>query len=123
MAQQSAQRSYGVIPGPPAASIDEASRLTTSYSLPVGVGSAKTVQLDIVAEFTAQSDEVIIQVQRNGTTENLTYGYGDFDDSFGFTAGTYRTSAHVRGHHITGLRIGLSSTATVEKVTCGPAYA
>ena len=105
-----------------AGNFDHAAELSTTYSLPVGVGSAKTVQLDVVAVFANQSDEVIIQIQRNGTTENLTLGWDEFKGSAypAFAAGSYRTSAHVRGHHISGLRIGLSSTATGIYASAGP---
>ena len=107
-----------------AGNFDDAAELSTTYSLPVGVGSAKTVQIDVVAEFAAVSDEVIIQIQKeSGAVENLTLGYDDFKGpaaGLAFVAGTYRTSAHVRGHHISGLRIGLSSTATNVYASAGP---
>ena len=115
------RQSYGMFPTN-AANLDDAAELSTTYSLPLGVGSAKTVQIDVVADFAADSDEVIIQIQRNGTTENLTLGYDQFKGPSysAFAAGTYRTSAHVRGHHISGLRIGLSSTATSIYASAGP---
>ena len=107
-----------------AGNFDDAAELSTTYSLPVGVGSAKTVQIDVVAEFAADTDEVIIQIQReSGAVENLTLGWSEFKPRHGlsaFAAGTYRTSAHVRGHHIKGLRIGLSSTATSIYASAGP---
>ena len=52
--------------------LDDAAKLTTSYSLPVGVASARTVQLGVIATFAADSDTVIIQVERKGTTVNQT---------------------------------------------------
>ena len=33
-----------------AGNFDDAAELSTTYSLPVGVGSAKTVQIDVAAE-------------------------------------------------------------------------
>ena len=117
----SRRQSYGMFPTN-AANLDDAAALSTSYSLPVGTGSAKTIQIDVVADFAAESDEVIIQIQRNGTTENLTLGYDQFKGPSysAFAAGSYRTSAHIRGFHCTGLRIGLSSTATNIYASAGP---
>ena len=94
---------------------DDAGLLTTSYQPIVGLGSAGTVQLNIVATLAADTDEVIVQVQKNGSTKNLTYGSDDFKGPAAgpaFVAGTYRTADYVRGHGITAVRVGLSSTAT-----------
>ena len=113
------KRSQGVFPTT-ASHDDDAGILTTSYGLPVGVGSAKTFQFNIVADFAADTDEVIVQVQKNGQTKNLTFTWADakLDKPGTFTAGTYRIAAYHRGHGITGLRIGLSSTATNVRVDC-----
>lgn len=116
------RQSQGMFPTN-AGNFDDAAQLSTTYSQPVGVGSAKTVQIDVVATFAADTDEVIIQVQRNGTTENLTLGWDEFKvpgAGFAFAAGRYRTSAHIRGFGITGLRVGLSSTATNVYASAGP---
>lgn len=98
--------------------------LTTTYSEIVGVKSAKTVQLDVVADLAADTDTVIIQIRReSGAVENLTLGWDEFKGpaaGIAFAAGTYRASAHFRGFHCTGLRVGLSSTATNIVATAGP---
>ena len=70
--------SSGVFPAAAAINPDDAAKLTTSYSLPVGLASAKTVQLDVKATFAADSDTVTIQVQRGGSTVNETLSYDDF---------------------------------------------
>lgn len=115
------RRSAGIFPAAAVINPDDAAKLTSSYSLPVGVGSAKTVQLDVKATFAADTDTVIIQIQRNGTTQNLTLGYEDFTtDNAAFVAGEHRTAAHIRGFGITGLRVGLSSTATSIYASAGP---
>ena len=105
------RRSYGLYPVT-ASTDDDAAVLTTSYQPIVGLGSAKTAQLNIVATLAAESDEVIIQVQKNGLTKNLTYGWNNFRGAEPFVAGTYRLAAYTRGHGITAARVGLSSTAT-----------
>ncbi len=107
------RRSYGLYPVT-ASTDDDAAVLTTSFQPIVGLQSAKTAQLNIVATLAAESDEVIIQVQKNGQTKNLTYGWNDFrGPALGsFVAGTYRLAAYTRGHGITAARVGLSSTAT-----------
>ena len=104
-----------------AGNFDDAAQLSTTYSLPVGVGSAKTVQIDVVADLAADTDTVIIQIQRNGNTVNQTLGYSDFTtDNAPFVAGEHRTALHLRGFGITGLRVGLSSTAKDVYASCGP---
>ena len=114
------RQSQGIFPTN-AGNFDDAAKLTTSYSLPVGVGSAKTVQIDVAATFAADTDEVLIQIQSASGTRNLTLGYDDFvTDNAPFVAGEHRTSAHVRGFGITGLRVGLSSTATSIYASAGP---
>jgi len=114
-------QSAGIFPKAAAINPDDAAKLTTSYSLPVGVGSARTVQLDVIATFAADTDTVILQIQRNGVTQNLTLGYDDFTtDNAPFVAGEHRTAAHIRGFGITGLRVGLSSTATDIFASAGP---
>lgn len=112
MASPSAQ-SRGMFPNV-ASTDDDAGKLTTSFAPIVGLGSARTAQLNVVATFAAESDTVIIQVERNGNTVNLSYDYSDFDGPFSFLPGTYRLAAYTRGFGITAARIGLSSTATVE---------
>ena len=113
--------SSGVFPVAAAINPDDAAKLTTSYSLPVGLASAKTVQLDVKATFAADSDTVIIQVQRGGSTVNETLSYDDFvTDNAAFVAGDHRTSLHLRCFNISGLRIGLSSTASNIHASCGP---
>ena len=107
------RRSYGLFPNT-ASTDDDAGLLTTSFQPIVGLQSAKTAQINIVATFAAESDEVIIQVQKNGQTKNLTYGWNDFKgkDLGSFVAGPYRLAAYVRGYGIDAARVGLSSTAT-----------
>ena len=80
----------------------------------VGLQSAKTAQLNIVATFAADTDEVIVQVQKAGQTKNLTYGWSDFQgpNNPGFTPGEYRLAAYTLGFEITAARVGLLSTAT-----------
>ena len=113
--------SSGVFPAAAAINPDDAAKLTTSYSLPVGLASAKSVQLDVNATFAADSDTVIIQVQRGGSTVNETLSYDDFvTDNAAFVAGEHRTSLHLRCFSITGLCIGLSSTASNIHASCGP---
>nr|WP_115093681.1 hypothetical protein [Synechococcus sp. UW106] len=109
----SSRRSYGLFPNT-ASTDDDAGLLTTSFQPIVGLQSAKTAQLNIVATLSSETDEVIIQVQKNGQTKNLTYGWSDFQvpDSPAFLAGPYRLAAYVRGYGITAARVGLSSTAT-----------
>ena len=115
------RRSSGMFPAAAVQNPDDAAKLTTWYSLPVGVASARTVQLDVIATFAADSDTVIIQVERNGTTVNQTLTYDDFvTDNAAFVAGEHRTSLHLRGFGITGLRIGLSSTASSIFASAGP---
>lgn len=114
-------RSSGIFPASAVINPDDAAKLTTSYSLPVGVGSAKTVQLDVIATFAADTDTVIIQIERNGVTVNETLSYDDFvTDNAAFVAGEHRTSLHLRGFGITGLRVGLSSTASSIFASAGP---
>ncbi|EAU74280.1 hypothetical protein [Synechococcus sp. RS9916] len=88
--------------------------MTTSFQPIVGLQSAKTAQINAVATFAADTDEVIIQVQKNGVTKNLTFGWNDFKDlnQTSFLSGEYRLVAYVRGYGITAARVGLSSTAT-----------
>ncbi|MDC0260997.1 hypothetical protein OAK65_02655 [Synechococcus sp. AH-551-N17] len=109
-----AQRSHLLFKG--ASNDDDAAKLTTSYSYPPGLSTASTAQLDVVATLSSADDEVIIQSQRNGVTKNTTYGWSDFEETRyqSFTPGTYRLVAYFRGNGITGIRIGLSSTATVD---------
>lgn len=108
-----ASRSQGIFPNT-ASTDDDAGLLTTSYQPIVGLQSAKTAQINIVATLAAESDEVIIQVQKNGQTKNLTYGWNDFKGKTlsSFVPGPYRIAAYVRGYGITAARVGLSSTAT-----------
>ena len=109
-----AKRSQGLFPNT-ASTDDDAGLLTTSFQPIVGLGSAGTVQLNIVATLAADTDEVIVQVQKNGQTKNLTYGWEDFKgptDGPEFVPGTYRLAAYTRGFGITAARLGLSSTAT-----------
>ena len=108
-----AKRSQGLFPNT-ASTDDDAGLLTTSYQPIVGLGSAGTVQLNIVATLAADTDEVIVQVQKNGSTKNLTYGWNDLKPKHlvSFAPGTYRIADYVRGHGITAARVGLSSTAT-----------
>ena len=113
MANSPSKRSSRIFPAAPAASLDDAAKLTTSYQPIVGLGSAKTSQLNVVATFAAETDTVIIQIEKNGVTQNLTYSYSDFYAPYNFVAGDYRLVADVRGYGITAARIGLSSTATV----------
>ena len=92
---------------------DDAGLLTTTYSLPLGVSSARTCQLNLLATFTDETDEIIIQVQKGGLTKNLTYTFQDSETGTQqFTSGEYRIVAYLRGFGVTGLRVGLSSTAT-----------
>ena len=115
------RRSTGIFPAAAVINPDDAAKLTTSYSLPVGVGSAKTVQLDVIATFAADTDTVIIQIERNGVTVNETLTYDDFlTDNAAFVAGEHRTSLNLRGSGINGLRLGLSSTASNVYASCGP---
>ena len=106
-------RSSGMFPNT-ASTDDDAGLLTTSYKSIVGLQSASTAQINIVATFAADTDEVIIQVEKNGATKNLTYGWEDFRprNTYTFVAGEYRLAATVRGFGITAARVGLSSTAT-----------
>ena len=73
-----ARSSSAIFPAGAAQNPDDAAKLTTSFTLPGGVASARTVQLDVKATFAADSDTVIIQIQRNGNTVNETLGYDDF---------------------------------------------
>lgn len=109
-----ASRSTSIFPNNAGAD-DAAAALTTSFQPIVGLGSAKTAQLNVVANFAADTDTVIIQVQKGGVTKNLTYGFSDFnvDNPYNFVAGDYRLVAYTRGSGITAARVGLSSTATV----------
>ena len=92
---------------------DDAAKLTTSYSLPGGVAYATTVQVDVKDNLATETNVVIIQVQRKGVTRNETLTYEVFiTDNAPFVAGDHRTSLHMRCFSITGLRIGLSLTAT-----------
>ena len=111
-----ASRSYGENLYKGASNDDDAAKLTTSYTYPPGLSTASTAQLDVVATFASAEDEVIIQSQRNSATKNTTYGYREFEVPTGasFIPGTYRLVAHFRGNGITGIRLGLSSTATVD---------
>ena len=114
-------RSSAIFAAAAAINPDDAAKLTSSFTLPVGVGSANTVQLDVKATFAAQSDTVIIQIERNGVTVNETLGYDDFTtDNAAFVAGEHRTSIYLRGFGISGLRVGLSSTASNIYASCGP---
>ena len=109
----SKRRSQGTFPNT-ASTDDDAGLLTTSFQPIVGLKSAKTAQLNIVATLAADTDEVV-QVQKNGQTKNLTYGGDDFKGpaaGLAFVPGTYRLAAYTRGHGITDARVGLSSTAT-----------
>ena len=109
----SKRRSQGIFPNT-ASTDDDAGLLTTSFQPIVGLKSAKTAQLNIVATLAADTDEVV-QVQKNGQTKNLTYGGDDFKGpaaGLAFVPGTYRLAAYTRGHGITDARVGLSSTAT-----------
>ena len=81
-------RSSGIFPAAAAINPDDAAKLTTTYSLPVGVASARTVQVDVKATFAADTDTVILQVERNGVTVNETLTYDDFSfDNAAFVAG------------------------------------
>ena len=113
MATSPSRRSGGIFPNT-ASTDDDAGILTTSYQPIVGLGSARTAQINILATLSSESDEVIIQVQKGGSTKNLTYGWSDFRGpcQFSFVPGTYRLAAYTRGFGITAARIGLSSTAT-----------
>ena len=114
-------RSSAIFPAGAAQNPDDAAKLTSSFTLPVGVASAKTVQVDVKATFADPSDTVIIQIERNGVTVNETLAYDDFfTDNAPFVAGEHRTSLHLRGFNISGLRIGLSSTASNIYASCGP---
>ena len=93
---------------------DHAGQLTTTYKTILGLQYAQNAQLNIVATFASESDEVIIQLQKGGGTKNLTYTFSDTRSSGSFTPGTYRIVAYVRGFGITASRIGLSSTAVIE---------
>lgn len=106
-------QSQGIFPSR-ASTDDDAGLLTTSFQPIVGLQSAKTAQINAVATFAADTDEVIIQVQKNGVTKNLTFGWNDFKDlnQTSFLSGEYRLVAYVRGYGITAARVGLSSTAT-----------
>ncbi len=108
-----AKRSQGIFPNT-ASTDDDAGLLTTSFQPIVGLGSATTAQLNIVATLSADTDQVIVQVQKGGFTKNLTYGWDDFkgDKPGTFVPGTYRLAAYTRGHGITAARVGLSSTAS-----------
>ena len=108
-----AKRSQGLFPNT-ASTDDDAGLLTTSFQPIVGLGSAGTVQLNIVATLASDTDEVIVQVQKNGQTKNLTFGWADFKGEIpgGFVPGTYRLAAYTRGHGIAAARLGLSSTAS-----------
>lgn len=109
----SQRQSQGLFPNT-ASTDDDAGLLSTSFQSIVGIGTAGTVQLNIVATLSSESDEVIIQVQKNGSTKNLTYGWDDFKGptQSSFVAGTYRLADYTRGFGITAARVGLSSTAT-----------
>ena len=108
-----ASRSQGLYPNN-VGTDDDAAILTTSFQSIVGLCSAGTAQLNIVATLAAESDEVIVQLQKGGSTKNLTYGWNDFKGPTqgSFVPGTYRTADYVRGHGITAACLGLSSTAT-----------
>lgn len=122
MAKSPSQRSSGLFPVT-GNDFDEAAALQIglAYSLPVGCASAKTIQLNVAADFAAQSDEVIIQYQRNGTTANLVLGYEEFSRG-SFVPGFYRTAVQIRGFGLEGLRIGLSSTATAIEASVSAVY-
>ena len=109
----SKRRSQGMFPST-ASTDDDAGLLTTSFQPIVGLASAGTVQLNIMAMLAASTDEVIVQVQKNGSTKNLTYGWNELRPKHlvSFAPGTYRTADYVRGHGVTAARVGLSSTAT-----------
>ena len=106
-------RSDGLFPNT-ASTDDDAGLLTTSFRSIVGLQSASTAQINVVANFRTDTDEVIIQVQKGGVTKNLTYGWNEFrgPSQFNFAPGEYRLAAYVRGFGITAARVGLSSTAT-----------
>ncbi|AII49775.1 hypothetical protein KR52_11575 [Synechococcus sp. KORDI-52] len=106
-------RSSGIFPNT-TSSDDDAGLLTTSFQSIVGLESAKTAQINIVATLAADTDEVIIQVQKGGVTKNLSFGWEDFKGptQSAFVAGTYRLAGHTRGFGIRAARLGLSSTAT-----------
>ncbi|MDA9149475.1 hypothetical protein N9N71_02970 [Synechococcus sp. AH-229-G18] len=100
---------------------DDEGRLTTTYQNIGGVGTARSVQINAVCEFSSVDDQLIIQLQKrdadnNLTTKNLTFGYTEFnaDNPYSFTAGPYRLQSTFRGFGVEGARIGLSSTVTVE---------
>jgi len=113
-----AKRSQGLFPVN-SSTDDDSGLLTTTYSLPVGVASAKTFQFNIVANFAADTDEVIIQIQKGDATKNLRYTFQDSQPGANpFVAGEYRIQAFHRGFGIEGLRVGLSSTATDIRVDC-----
>ena len=115
------RQSLGIFPAAAAINPDDAAKLTTTYSLPVGVASARTLQVDVKATFANQSDTIILQIQRNGVTVNETLTYDDFTaDNAPFVAGEHRTSLHLRGFGLSGLRVGLSSTATDIYASAGP---
>jgi hypothetical protein len=75
--QPMAKRSQGLFPNI-ASTDDDAGLLATSFQPIVGLGSAGTAQLNIVATLSADTDEVLVQVQKGGSTKNLTYGWDDF---------------------------------------------
>lgn len=109
----SSRQSTGLFPNT-ASTDDDAGLLTTSFQPIVGLQSAKTAQINIVATFASDTDEVIIQVRKGDLTSNLTYGWGDFrgPSNPSFFPGEYRLAAYIRGYGITAARVGLSSTAT-----------
>ena len=107
------RRSQGIFPTT-ASTDDDAGLLTTSFQPIIGLQSATTAQLNILATLAAESDQVIVQLQKGGSTKNLTYGWNEFKGPTqgSFVPGTYRIADYVRGHGITAARVGLSSTAT-----------
>ena len=116
----SKRQSQGIFPAAATQNPDDAAKLTTSYSLPGGVASARTVQVDFKGTFGASTETVILQIQRNSVTVNETLSYNYFvTDNVPFAAGEHRTSLHLRGFGVTGLRICLSSTATNIYTSCG----
>ena len=112
MAKSTAQ-SRGMFPNT-AGTDDNAGLLTTTFRSVLGLQYAVNAQLNCVADFATEDDEVIIQIERNGVISNLTYNFLDFQPAgqYNFIPGAYRLAAYTRGFGITGARIGLSSTAT-----------
>ena len=106
---------------PVASNDDDAAQLTTSFSRPVGLTPGASFALDLVATFSSETDEVIIQKDQNGVISNWTYGWSDFvGNNKPFVAGSYRLVDNRRSNGIDGLRVGLSTTCTDVYVSVGP---